>query len=50
MDLVFDIETDDIQLHLWCLVAQDAETKEIYKFPPSKSSMKAISFLLQPIV
>ena len=37
MDLVFDIETDDIQATLvHCIVAQDADSGEIFKFPPSK--------------
>ena len=37
MDLVFDIETDDLQATLvHCIVAQDAETGEIFKFPPHK--------------
>jgi DNA polymerase I len=35
MDLVFDIETDGLDAtKVWCLVAQDAETKEVYKFTP----------------
>ena len=35
MDLVFDIETDGLEAtKVWCLVAQDAETKEVYKFTP----------------
>ena len=37
MDLVFDIETDDLQATLvHCIVAQNAETGEIFKFPPHK--------------
>jgi DNA polymerase-1 len=37
MDLVFDIETDDLQATLvHCIVAQDAETGKIFKFPPHK--------------
>jgi DNA polymerase I len=37
MDLVFDIETDDIQATLvHCIVAQDANSGEIFKFPPHK--------------
>jgi DNA polymerase I len=37
MDLVFDIETDDIQATLvHCIVAQDADSGEIFKFPPHK--------------
>ncbi len=35
MDLVFDIETDDLKAtKVWCIVAQDVDTKEIFKFPP----------------
>ena len=35
MDLVFDIETDGLEAtKVWCLVAQDSETKEVYKFTP----------------
>ena len=35
MDLVFDIETDGLEAtKVWCLVAQDVETKEVYKFTP----------------
>ena len=37
MQLVFDIETDDLDATLiHCIVAQDVDTKEIYKFPPDK--------------
>lgn len=37
MDLVFDIETDDLKAtKVWCIVAQDVDTNEIFKFPPSK--------------
>ena len=37
MNLVFDIETDDLKAtKIHCIVAQDADTKEIYKFPPDK--------------
>ena len=37
MDLVFDIETDDLKATLvHCIVAQDMDTGEIYKFPPDK--------------
>ena len=37
MNLVFDIETDDLKAtKIHCLVAQDVETKEIFKFPPNK--------------
>jgi DNA polymerase-1 len=35
MDLVFDIETDDVQAtKVWCIVAQDTGSSEIYKFAP----------------
>jgi len=37
MNLVFDIETDDLKAtKIHCIVAQDMDTKEIYKFPPDK--------------
>ena len=37
MDLVFDIETDDLTSNtVHCIVAQDADTGEIFKFPPHK--------------
>ena len=37
MDLGFDIETDDLQATLvHCIVAQDADSGEIFKFPPNK--------------
>jgi hypothetical protein len=36
MDLVFDIETDDLKAtKIHCLVAQDVNSGEIFKFPPS---------------
>ena len=39
MDLVFDIETDDLKATLvHCIVAQDMDTGEIFKFPPDKLS------------
>ena len=39
MNLVFDIETDDLNAtKIHCIVAQDVETKELYKFPPEKLS------------
>ena len=39
MDLVFDIETDDLKATLvHCIVAQDMDTGEIYKYPPDKLS------------
>ena len=37
MDLVFDIEIDDLKATLiHCIVAQDADSGETFKFPPSK--------------
>ena len=37
MDLVFDIETDDIHAtKIWCIVAQNPDSGEIFKFPPNK--------------
>tara|TARA_R100001126_G_scaffold95305_1_gene66849 strand:- start:2468 stop:4198 length:1731 start_codon:yes stop_codon:yes gene_type:complete len=37
MDLVFDIETDDLQAtKVWCIVAQNPDSGEIFKFPPNK--------------
>ena len=37
MDLVFDIETDGLDATVvWCIVAQDADSGEIFKFPPNK--------------
>src|SRR5210317_2295514 len=37
MDLVFDIETDDIHAtKVWCIVAQNPDSGEIFKFPPNK--------------
>ena len=37
MDLVFDIETDDLRAtKIWCLVAQNPDSGEIFKFPPNK--------------
>ena len=36
MDLVFDIETDDLKAtKIHCIVAQDVNSGEIFKFPPS---------------
>ena len=36
MKLVFDIETDGLQAtKIWCIVAKDLDTKEIFKFDPS---------------
>jgi len=35
MDLIFDIETDDIKAtKVWCIVAQDLDSEEIFKFNP----------------
>ena len=35
MELVFDIETDDIKAtKVWCIVAQDSGSGQIYKFAP----------------
>tara|TARA_R100000808_G_C2155309_1_gene167437 strand:+ start:7344 stop:9098 length:1755 start_codon:yes stop_codon:yes gene_type:complete len=35
--LVFDIETDDLNAtKLWCMVAQDSESGEIFKFAPQQ--------------
>jgi DNA polymerase I len=37
MDLVFDIETDDLKAtKIHCIVAQDADSGETFKFPPDK--------------
>ena len=37
MDLVFDIETDDLQAtKVWCIVAQDPDTGELFKFTPDE--------------
>jgi len=37
MDLVFDIETDDVHAtKIWCIVAQNPDSGEIFKFPPNK--------------
>ena len=45
MKLVFDIETDDIKAtKVWCIVAQDIETKKIYKFRPNEIE-KGLEFL-----
>ena len=39
MDLVFDIETDDLKAtKIHCIVAQDMDTGQIYKYPPEKLS------------
>ena len=44
MDLVFDIETDDLKATLvHCIVAQDMDTGEIYKFPPDKLILALIN-------
>jgi len=35
MELVFDIETDDLKAtKVWCIVAQDSGSGQIYKFAP----------------
>ena len=35
LSLVFDIETDDIKAtKVWCIVAQDSDSGQIYKFAP----------------
>ena len=37
MQLVFDIETDDLKAtKIHCIVAQDVDTKEIFKFTPDR--------------
>jgi DNA polymerase I-like protein with 3'-5' exonuclease and polymerase domains len=37
MRLVFDIETDDLKAtKVWCIVAQNPDSGEIFKFPPDK--------------
>jgi len=37
MNLIFDVETDDLKAtKIHCIVAQDEETMEIFKFPPEK--------------
>ena len=37
MQLVFDIETDDLKAtKIHCIVAQDVDTEEIFRFPPDK--------------
>ena len=37
MELVFDIETDDLNAtKIHCIVAQDVETQKVYTFPPDK--------------
>ena len=37
MDLVFDIETDDVNAtKVWCIVAQNPDTGEIFKFTPNQ--------------
>ena len=36
MQLVFDIETDDLKAtKIWCIVAQDVDTGQIYKYSPN---------------
>ena len=37
--LVFDVETDGLQYtRIWCIVAQDADTKEVFTFGPNELS------------
>lgn len=37
MNLVFDIETDDLDASIiWCIVALDVDTKEVHTFNPSE--------------
>jgi len=37
MELVFDIETDDLNAtKIWCIVAQNPVSGEVFKFPPDK--------------
>ncbi len=37
MELVFDIETDDLNAtKVWCIVAQNPISGEVFKFPPDK--------------
>lgn len=37
MELVFDIETDDLNAtKVWCIVAQNPVSGEVFKFPPDK--------------
>ena len=37
MNLVFDIETDDLNAtKIWCIVCQDIDTRKVYKFGPDK--------------
>jgi len=46
MKLVFDIETDGIDAtKVWCIVAQDVETKKIYKWRPD-DIQSGLNFLL----
>ena len=36
MNLVFDIETDGLNASvIWCIVAKDIDTKQVYSFSPS---------------
>jgi len=47
MKLVFDIETDGIDAtKVWCIVAQDIETKKIYKWRPDDIE-SGLQFLLK---
>ena len=45
MNLVFDIETDDLKAtKVWCIVAQDLDTKKIYRYRPDEIE-KGLKFL-----
>jgi len=47
MDLIFDIETDDVNAtKIWCIVCQDFQTRAIYKFGPDKIET-GLNFLQQ---
>ena len=37
MKLVFDIETDDLKAtRIWCIVAKDVDTEQVYTFGPDQ--------------
>ena len=43
MDLVFDIETDDLKAtKIHCIVAQDVDSGQTYKFPPDTDYKKVM--------
>ena len=45
MDLVFDIETDDVKAtKVHCIVAQNPDSGEIFKFPPNKLGRVSVSY------